>query len=85
MDEKDIYELVCKEQFEEVKKRQQEILDVLKGTNDKPGLCERVRNVEQRQEIMWSGFKKVCGGFIALVTIVITQFVIWLREKIIGG
>jgi len=81
MDERELYKLVCEERFDDLQKTTKEILGVLKGTNDKPGLCERVRKVEERQEVIWSGFKKVLSGFIALLTIVLTQVVIWFREK----
>ncbi|MCJ7728894.1 MAG: hypothetical protein MUO27_03315 [Sedimentisphaerales bacterium] len=81
MDERELYKLVCEERFDDLQKTTKEILGVLKGTNDKAGLCERVRKVEERQEVIWSGFKKVIGGFIALLTIVLSQFVIWFREK----
>ncbi len=62
MDHDELYELHCKGQFEALQKEltalkagQAEVLAALKGGVDKPGLCERVRDLERVYRRIWAG------------------------------
>jgi hypothetical protein len=69
---KEMYELICKERFDTIDEKQDEILGILRGTNNNPGLCEQVRTNTK--------FNKTVLGFcVAIGLIFLTQFVVWLR------
>lgn len=68
MEEQDLYDKVCQPAFERIETDVKTILTVLKGdgrNGDKPGLCERLRTLENehkkvRRIAVWAG--GILGG-----------------------
>ena len=80
-----LYELHCKGQFEAlheenaaIKAALAELLAELKGDADKPGLCERVRNLEKVYRRIWTGVALVVS---TVVIQFIAQVAIWLARR----
>ena len=77
MDEshKDIYELVCKNKFDDIIRRQDEMLGLLRGKNDNPGLVDKVRWLERV-------YKALVGAVCFVLGVFTVQAVAWLFEKL---
>ena len=73
--EKDIYEMVCRPQFEELKTGQKEIIRLLRGRNGNPGVVDDVRDLKRTNTA-------VVGAVIFLLCILATQVISWGWDKI---
>jgi hypothetical protein len=71
--EKEIYEMLCKDKFRELMDMQLETLRILRGENSSPGLVDDVRQLKTR----WT---YIFGGMAILFTALISQFIKWLLE-----
>ena len=71
----EMYELICKEKFRELKEMQLETLRLLRGENSKPGLVDDVRELKKRWTIIFS-------GMLILFTAAVGQLIKWLMENI---
>ena len=69
----EMYKLVCKERFDKLDYKMDEVLRLLQGDNGNIGLCEKVRVLSGRWKI-------ILGGFILIISAFITQIIRWLFE-----
>jgi len=58
--DEDMYHLVCKERFDNLDNKQDEIIGLLRGQNSSPGLVEEVRHLKSRWAVIF-GFMVVIG------------------------
>ena len=81
MDEDEMYEKICKERFDKLEnnmnKNHEEVMAVLKGTNGKAGLCEKVRTMEKR----WVA---IFGAGIFLIGNLVIQIISWVISNLPG-
>jgi hypothetical protein len=70
-----MYELICRERFDLNDKKQDEILDLLRGTNGNPGLIHEIRTLKKRWALVF-------GSLIVIFSALITQLVRWLFSKV---
>lgn len=72
MDDRERYEEICQPAFASIEGKVDEILRVLKGANDTPGLCERVRNLEKARatnvKLFW-----------AVIIAILAQIASWVK------
>ena len=73
-DEREMYDLVCKEKFDHIIKKQDEVLDLLRGKNSTPGLVEEVRGLKKVHRV-------IIGAITFILSVIVIQLVIWMREK----
>ena len=73
--EREMYKLVCEDRFDNIDKKQQEMLDLLRGKNSSAGLVEKVRVLEGR-------WKVLLGGLGIVIFALIGQFVKWAWETL---
>jgi len=79
IDDQTIYNLVCKQEFADLKVGQEKVLAVLKGENGNKGVCERVRNLERLSR----GIVAVGIFFASVASIqLITALFTWIRQRI---
>ena len=70
-----MYDLVCKDRFDELSTDVKKILTILEGRNGDEGLCEKVRAN--------SKFNKIIMGATTVITVIIlTQFIHWIFRQI---
>ena len=74
-DEQNMYELICKREFETLHKEIDEVLRLLRGYNDKQGLVDRVRRLDR-------GYKTVLAAIVFVVTVLGVQLAAWLFDKL---
>lgn len=67
----EMYHLICKERFDNIDKKQDQIIDLLRGKNNSPGLIDEVRILKARWTI-------ILGAMVILFTALITQIIKWL-------
>ena len=72
-DEK-MYSLICKERFDDIADKQDEMLGLLRGANSTPGLVEEVRVLKSR-------WKMVSVGIVLVLSAFVTQIVRWIFTK----
>ena len=72
--EEKMYGLICKERFDNIDKKQDDLLDLLRGKNNKPGLLDDVRALKSRWGIIF-------GAVIVLFTALAYQIVNWLFKR----
>ena len=70
-EEKEMYELICKSRFDSIDGKQDQVLDILRGKNSKPGLIDEVRTLKSRWAIIF-------GSLIVLFSALVTQLIRWL-------
>ena len=58
--DEEMYHLVCKERFDGLDNKQDQIIGLLRGQNSKPGLIEEVRHLKTRWAFIF-GFLVVTG------------------------
>jgi hypothetical protein len=75
MEEEELFVKVCEPKFTGIHEDVKEILRVLKGKDDQPGLCDRVRDLEKSR----ANVLKVLG---VIGTAVAAQFVAWIKSRI---
>ena len=71
----DFFNKFCKSEFNAIKNGQKEVIDILKGTNGAPGLCERIRNLERRWKI-------VIAAIIFLIANIAVSVIDWVRDSL---
>lgn len=76
-DEKEMYELICKDKFNELRGMQAETLRILKGENSKPGMVDDVRGLKK-------AYKRIIGGGIFVIAAIILQVIKFLGDWISG-
>jgi hypothetical protein len=76
-DEKDMYELICRERFKELKEMQAETLRILKGEDTEPGLVDDVRGLKK-------SYKRIIGGGIFVLGAIILQAVRFIGDWLAG-
>jgi len=69
--EEDMYRLICKERFDNIDIKQDQIIGLLRGQNSQPGLIEEVRHLKTRWAVIF-GFLLVFG------TALTSQIVRWV-------
>lgn len=72
-----MYEIVCKERFDDMKELQQETLRILKGKNSDPGLVDDVRALKKAH-------KRIVGGGIFILCAFALQIVRVISDWISG-
>lgn len=70
-EEKEMYELICQKRFDSIDKKQDQILDILRGKNNNPGIIDEVRTLKSRWAIIF-------GSLIVLFSALATQLIRWL-------
>ena len=76
---REFYQTFCKPQFEDIGKKIGTVIDILKGANGEPGLCDNVRDLKhihkvQKEKTMW--LKRIfVGAVIVQIIIIIKEFV----------
>jgi len=75
MDEAERYELVCKQQFDELKTDIREIRDLLKGKNGNAGVVDDVRGLKKFN-------KYICAAVIFFICTGLGQLIHWVFMKI---
>ena len=73
-DEREMYDLVCKEKFDHIIKKQDEVLDLLRGKNSTPGLVEEVRGLKKVHRV-------IIGAITFILSVIVIQLIIWIRER----
>lgn len=73
--EGEMYSLICEKRFDSIERKQDEVLDLLRGKNRTPGLVEEVRGLKKI-------YKIIIGTVTFVVSVSIVQFIIWIREKV---
>lgn len=73
-----VYEQICKDRFDGIEHKQDEILNLLKGNGGRPGLAEEVRGLKKV-------YKSIVAVISAICVISFTQIVIWIRQKFMGS
>lgn len=76
--DQEMYELVCRERFDQLEQNQHDILDLLRGSNNRPGVLDDVRRLSKTS-------KTVLAVAAAVGTIVVIQFLTWLRLYLTSG
>jgi len=66
--DEDMYHLICKERFDTLDGKQDEIIGLLRGQDSKPGLIEEVRHLKTRWALIF-GFLIVIGTALSSQTI----------------
>jgi hypothetical protein len=99
MNEAERYELVCKPEFRRAQEADQrleakvdQVIGLLKGTDDKPGICERIRAIEgvivpdltPRLERVEGFQKRTVWGLVIVAGAFLAQFGVWLWGRIMG-
>ena len=67
----EMYKLVCKQRFDTLDEKMDQVLILLKGDNGNAGLCEKVRVLSGRWKVM-------IGGFILVISAFVTQAIRWI-------
>lgn len=70
-----MYEIICSKRFDSMDNKQDQVLDILKGKNSKPGLIDEVRTLKSRWAIIF-------GALIVLFSALATQILRWLFQSI---
>lgn len=74
MQHKEFYETFCKPQFSQIGKDVKTILNILKGKNGEPGLCDEVRELKKihtKQKERHSWLTKVFIGAVIIQLVII--------------
>ena len=74
-DGREMYELVCKEKFDFLIEKQDEVLGLLRGRNGTPGLVEEVRSIKKLHKL-------IIGVVGFVVSVIVVQLFVWLRQNI---
>lgn len=69
------YAMVCEKPLSDLKKGQGQIIDILKGKNGDPGLCDHVRTLQK-------AYKGLIAAVGVLLTILTIQGVSWAWDKL---
>ena len=75
MAEEQMYELVCREKFEHILSKQDQTLKLLRGTNNEPGLMDRVRWLERI-------YKAVIGAIGFVLGVLTIQAILYVFSKL---
>jgi len=70
MDENERYTLVCKERFDRLEDKLDEVMGLLRGRNSKPGLLDDMRMV-----------KRISKAFCVGLAVIFAQMVAWVFRK----
>lgn len=73
-DDEKMYNLVCKDRFDEIDNNLKEILSLLRGHNNNPGVLEDIRTLKSR-------WKMIFGGFLIIITALVSQAARWIYGK----
>jgi len=87
-EQREFYKTICQPQFEDINGKAQTVIDILKGKNGEPGLCEEVRDiyheVKELKKIHNDKVKKKSWLTKTFIAAVIIQVVLIGKEFIVG-
>ena len=72
--EEKMYSLVCKERFDNIDQKQEQMLNLLRGSNGTPGMIEEIR-------ILKSRWKMISIGILLMLSAFVTQLARWIFTK----
>jgi hypothetical protein len=75
-DHKEFYDMVCKEAIDGLKDGQETIIDILKGKNGAPGLCDDVRGLKKT-------YRNVMAVGVFILTILGAEVITWLWSDVV--
>jgi len=70
-----MYHLICKERFDKIDSKQDEVLGLLRGKNGDPGLLDDVRTLKNRWKVIYG-----TAGAVALI--VLRTVIVWVKDII---
>jgi hypothetical protein len=76
-EEKQMFGLVCKDQFDRIDKKLEETLRLLRGKNSEPGLVDDVRDLKK-------AYKRILGGGLFILAAFVVQIIRSLANWISG-
>ena len=77
MEHDEMYEVVCGKRFDKIDETQKEIINLLRGKNNSPGLVDDVRGLKK-------AYRSIIAAVIFIVCLVVTEVVPWVKEIIFG-
>ena len=63
----EMYTLVCKSRFDKMEKKQDEVLDLLRGKGDAPGLVDQVRKLDRAYKAIIGAIVFIISAFIVAI------------------
>lgn len=76
-DEKEIYEMICKDKFDELKEMHAETQRILRGRDSEPGLVDDVRGLKK-------AYKRMMAGGLFILAAIVVQSIRFIGEWISG-
>ncbi len=73
-DSKDMYQLICKERFDRIDEKQDDILGLLRGRNNEPGILDDMRQIKSR-------WKAIFGAVAVLWVVLVGKIIEWIISK----
>ena len=71
IEDDEMYQLICKGRFDAADKQRAEIISLLKGNGNQPGLCERVRrNTRNCRAIIGAGVFVITIGCVEMIRLI---------------
>ena len=67
----EMYHLICKERFDSIDSKQDQVIGLLRGQNSNPGLIEEVRHLKSRWAVIF-------GLMVVIGTALTSQMLRWI-------